>query len=224
MPTYPLTRSSTPLVSMVPDDPITLEAIRPFDLDVAEPKAFFPFEVPAALPADWGVGMIVGASGSGKSQLLSRFAEPVAPVWDNNRSICSHFTSAEDATDRFYAVGLNTVPVWRKAYRELSNGQQFRADLARVIGTGATIDEFTSVVDRNVAMSASRAMSSYIARTGVRRVVLAGVHRDVIDWVNPDWVIDTDAGILTVGSVEARPSWYGEWVRGDGPVGRLELA
>jgi ABC-type ATPase with predicted acetyltransferase domain len=50
---------------------------------------------------------------------------------------------------------LNSVPSWYKPYQVLSNGEKFRADLARKLKSNTVIDEFTSVVDRTVAKAAS---------------------------------------------------------------------
>lgn len=223
MPTFLLARSPDPLIADVDLDPVTEAALKPFDLDPATPTHFFPFLIPTEIPEDFGVGLIVGASGSGKSRLLMEFGDPTPPAWAPRRSIASHFASAEEAADRFYAVGLNSVPVWKLPHAVLSNGQRFRADLARVIGDGAVVDEFTSVVDRNVAVSASRALSAWAGRTGTRRMVLASCHRDVVAWLRPAWIIDTDAGTLTVGETTEAPKWYAEHITGE-QAGRLVLA
>ncbi len=224
MPSYPLTRSETPLIADVVMDDLTAAALAPFDLDPEVVSKFYPWQVPEELPRfdAFGIGLIVGASGSGKSQLLRHFGEPTEPEWEPRRTIASHFRTAEEAAERFYAVGLNTVPVWRLPYDVLSNGQKFRADLARTAEDLAVVDEFTSVVDRNVAASASKALRTYVDRRDVRGLVLASCHRDVIPWLRPDWVIDTDAGIFTVGETVAAPKWYAEHLTGDA-VGRLTL-
>lgn len=224
MTTIPLKRSAAPRRAEVVVDDLLIEAFRPFDLDPDKVSEFYPYEVPAELPDDFGIGLIVGASGSGKSTFLAEFGEPDVPLWYADKAIVSHFKNPADANDRLYAVGLNSVPVWRQPYHTLSNGQKFRADLARVIGDGAVIDEFTSVVDRNVAVSASRALRAWVDRTGTRRMVLASCHRDVVEWLRPDWVVDTDAGTLTIGQTTDAPRWYGEWVTDEGKVGRLVLA
>lgn len=223
MATYPLTRSDVPRRAEIDVDDLLIEAFTPFDLDPTIVSEFYPWNPPTELPDDFGIGLIVGASGSGKSTLLDRFGRYEDPAWDGRKGIVSHFDSADDAKDRLYAVGLNSVPVWRQPYHTLSNGQKFRADLARTIGDGAVIDEFTSVVDRNVAVSASRALRSWVTRTGTRRMVLASCHRDVIEWLRPDWVVDTDAGTFTIGETTAAPKWWAEFVT-EGKVGRLVLA
>lgn len=225
MTSIPLTRSSTPRRAVVDVDELLVETFRPFDLDPDLVSEFYPWEPPEQLPQDFGIGLIVGASGSGKSTFLDTFGGPTPdPEWDPGSAIVSHFADPDDARDRLYAVGLNSVPVWRQPYHTLSNGQRFRADLARVIGEGAVIDEFTSVVDRNVAASASRALRAWVDRTNTRRMVLASCHRDVVEWLRPDWMVDTDAGALVVGEATAAPRWYGEWITPEGRVGRLVLA
>lgn len=201
----PLKRSDNFLMSHVDMDSITENLIRPFDYESDGTERFYPFEIPADLPADFGIGVIVGASGTGKSTLLKNFGTPLNPKWTYGRSIASHFNSAEDASERLAAAGLMSVPEWVKPYHVLSNGQQFRADLARSIRNGAVIDEFTSVVDRNVARAASTAMARYVRKNNVRGIVLATVHRDILEYLEPDWIIDTDKGEWTNGRYLQRP-------------------
>lgn len=219
----PLERKAEPLIAEVEHDEMTTAAIAPFDLDWDDHQGFYPFELPA-LPETWHVGVIVGASGTGKSQLLREFGGETAVEWAADRSIVSHFANVEDAIDRLYAVGLNSVPVWRLPYRVLSNGQQFRADLARRLEPNAVVDEFTSVVDRNVAIAASRALATWVRRQDVTGMVLASCHRDVLPWLQADWVIDTDAGELVIGERPNRPQWWMEHLKADGAVGRVHMS
>jgi ABC-type ATPase with predicted acetyltransferase domain len=224
MPTYELERNAKPLIAAVDYDEITAAAIKPFDLSADDQIGFHPWVLPV-LPEDFTIGVIVGASGSGKSVLLRSFGGETPVDWEPTRSIVSHFGNAEEATQRFYAVGLNAVPVWRKPYWALSNGQKFRVDLARRLGNDAVVDEFTSVVDRNVAVAASRAVRTWADRESVRRMVFATCHRDVVPWLKPDWLIDTDAGEFTVGPEQARPVWWAQHIREDrgGHVGAIGL-
>lgn len=162
------------------------------------------FDVPTLTPPDdWSVGLIVGPSGSGKSSMLRSFGElcPV-PLWDG-RAIVSQLGT--DFVERLSAVGLNSIPSWVRPYSALSTGQKFRADLARCLQDGALLDEFTSSVDRVVAASTSCAMRRYIDRKGLRRIVVATCHRDVAEWLCPDWVFDTGGGELRVGRAARAP-------------------
>jgi GNAT superfamily N-acetyltransferase/ABC-type lipoprotein export system ATPase subunit len=199
-----LQRSDVPMESTVHMDDITKQLITPFDYETDGTERFYPYEVPSDLPTNFHIGVIVGASGTGKSTLLRHFGEPTSYEWGSG-SIASHFDTADDALERLGAAGLMSVPEWVKPYSVLSNGQKFRADLAMAIGDNAVIDEFTSVVDRNVACAASTAMSKYVKKNNITNVVLATCHRDIIDYLQPDWVIDTDKGQWASGRWLHRP-------------------
>jgi len=201
----PLERSSTPLVSSVVLDEITQELIKPFDYESNGTEKFYPYLLPADLPKDFGIGVIVGASGTGKSTLLKSFGSPISPVW-NDGSIVSNFANAIDANEKLSAAGLMSVPEWVKPFSVLSNGQQFRANLARSLHNEAVIDEFTSVIDRNVAKAASTAMARYVRKNNVKGIVLATCHRDVLEYLEPDWIIDTDRGEWASGRYLHRPN------------------
>jgi ABC-type lipoprotein export system ATPase subunit len=171
-------------------------------------------------PIDWSIGVIVGPSGSGKSSILRSFGIERDVEWSTSKAIVSHFKDADDAQERLGAVGLNSVPDWMRPYNVLSTGQKFRADLARRLDHGSVIDEFTSVVDRVVAMSASVAMRRYVDKTNLKRIVIATCHRDVIQWLEPDWVYDTEDHRMVVGrskrprfNVELVRCSSGEWTR-----------
>ena len=90
----PLKRKAQPKQSHVVLDDITANLIRPFDYESDGTEKFYPYEIPVDLPLQWGIGVIVGASGTGKSTLLAEFGYPERPVWIDNSSIASHFGSA----------------------------------------------------------------------------------------------------------------------------------
>ena len=158
-------------------------------------------------PLEFNIGLIVGSSGSGKSSILKQFGEEYKPVWVKDKSIASHFGSVDDAIERLSAVGLNSVPTWAKPRHVVSNGEGFRADLARKLSYGAVIDEFTSVVNRNVAKSCSSSVAKYIRKQGLSHIVFASCHDDIIDWLEPDWVYNTDTKQLVSRGSQRR------WVR-----------
>jgi GNAT superfamily N-acetyltransferase len=187
----PLQRAKEAKSSTVPMSDKLRELIEPFDLVSDGRTEFIPFLMPD-LPPDFGIGLIVGASGSGKSTLLNHFGAADLHTWDT-RAIGDHFDSAHEAADKFYAVGLSSVPTWLKPYGVLSNGEKFRADLARSLQDNAVVDEFTSVVDRNIALAASKTFAKYIRQNNLKGIVLASCHRDIIPMLEPDWIIDTDA-------------------------------
>jgi GNAT superfamily N-acetyltransferase len=155
-------------------------------------------------PSDFGIGVIVGPSGSGKSTLLRKFGAARLHGWETDRAVVSHFPG--DGEARLSGVGLNSIPSWLKPYHVLSTGERFRADMARALADGAVVDEFTSTVDRQTAASCSRAVSRFIRDRNLRQVVFATCHYDVLDWLEPDWVFDTQTGAFRAGGRWERPS------------------
>jgi ABC-type ATPase with predicted acetyltransferase domain len=150
----------------------------------------------------FNLGIIVGASGSGKSQILKNFYNYKEPIvnWENNKAIVSHFDNPDVALKKLFAVGLSSVPTLCKPYHVLSNGEQYRARVARLLDNNAIFDEYTSVVNRETAKSLSVAISKYIRTEGIKNVVLATCHKDIIDWLEPDWVFDCDGNYHYINS------------------------
>lgn len=102
--------------------------------------------------------------------------------------------SVKEIEMAFTSVGFASAPSWLKPYDVLSNGEKMRVDLARCLLDDRDVvvfDEFTSVVDRNVAKTASCAISKAVKRSGKRFVAVA-CHKDIIEWLEPDWIYDTD--------------------------------
>lgn len=182
------------LTSKVVQDEATRRVSAAFDFPFDGETSFAP---PAlSVPANYSVGLIVGPSGSGKSTLLGEIGSSQPAAWDNSRAVCSQFASPEDAIARLSGVGFNSIPSWLRPYSALSTGEKFRADLARRLHDDAVIDEFTSVVDRNVAKACAFAARRYITENKLQRVTFASCHYDIIDWLQPDWTFDTKAGVM----------------------------
>lgn len=161
----------------------------------------------------WTIGMIAGPSGSGKSQLLSALyrGKLDPPEWPTGRAIVDAFPKTlgiRDITEALSSVGLSSPPAWVRPFETLSNGERFRADLARRMldheGDVVVVDEFTSVVDRTVAQIASAAVAKYARRVG-QQLVVAACHYDVIDWLQPDWLYDTGTMTFEWRSLQRRP-------------------
>jgi GNAT superfamily N-acetyltransferase len=95
-----------------------------------------------------------------------------------------------------------------RPYAVLSNGEKFRVELARRLledGDPIVIDEFTSVVDRQVAQIGSHAVQKYCRRQS-KRFVAVGCHYDVIDWLQPDWVLDMATRQFSRRLLQRRPA------------------
>lgn len=192
-----LKRKNIPLISKVELDEYTEEAQKNFDYDFNGENKFYPFELPKELKdLDFNILCIVGASGSGKSTFSKYFGEEEKLEYDNNKSIISHFNSPKEATEKLLAVGLSSIPTWCKPRNVLSVGEGFRVDLARRLKSNCVIDEFTSTVDRNVALSCSSSISKYIKKKQLKKCVFVSCHKDFIDVLCPDYVIDLDEKAL----------------------------
>lgn len=175
------------------------------------------FALDAELPlegVDWQLGVVVGPSGSGKSSLGAKLwpgVTPYAPTWPPRKPIVDVIQPGGDfnvVTAALAAVGLGNVPTWLRPYRVLSNGEKFRADLARVVCEApgrVVLDEFSSVVDRQIAKIGAGAFAKAWRRTGGQAVLLT-CHYDVIDWPQPDWIFDTATGEFTGRPLRRRPA------------------
>ena len=136
------------------------------------------FSIDADLPEDenWKIGVIVGPSGSGKTSMGQQIWPDVGIYdgnlgWSKDKPIIDEILSGgsfDEVTNSLAAVGLGSVPTWLKPFHVLSNGEKFRAGLARVIAEQrprVIIDEFTSVVDRQIAKIGAGAFSKSWRRT-----------------------------------------------------------
>lgn len=119
--------------------------------------------------------------------------------WRKDRPIVDDIApegSLNEVTGALSAVGLGDVPAWLRSFHILSNGEQYRAGLARLICEApdrVVIDEFTSVVDRQIAKIGAAAFAkSWRRKKG--QVVLLSCHYDIVEWLQPDWVYDTRTG------------------------------
>lgn len=185
------------------------------------------FSLDAELPIedqDWKIGVIVGPSGSGKTSLGCKLwggGQLWEPDWPSDRPIIDAISPGGDfdaVTAALAGVGLGTVPAWLRPYGVLSNGEKFRADLARVLcerPAQVIIDEFSSVVDRQIAKFGALAFSKSWRR-GTGQCVLLSCHYDIIDWLEPCWVLDTATGKYAGRSLWRRPKfdleiWQTNW-------------
>ncbi len=164
---------------------------------------------------NWQIGLIVGPSGSGKSTVARKaFGSQVYSCtdWPTDKAVVDCFGNVpvRNVVELFTAVGFGSPPSWVKPYHVLSNGERFRCDLAKALSVVSgpssvatnhgqwttdqpivAFDEFTSVVDRNVAKVCSAAIAKGIRRGQLPcRFVAVTCHYDVAEWLQPDWVLD----------------------------------
>ena len=169
------------------------------DFDFSEEHVTEHFKGTINIPDDWQIGLIFGNSGTGKSTitrelfgdiLIDGFEYTADSVIDD----MPKGVSVEDIEKMFCAVGFSSVPSWLKPYNVLSNGEKMRVDIARALLTYDVIafDEFTSVVDRNVAKVACIAIRKAIKRHPEKRFIAVTCHEDVLGYLQPDWAFSTN--------------------------------
>jgi len=185
------------LESPVSDSFRCVRAANSLDINMNE-KSVHELEVNADLDSPFNIGLILGASGSGKTTLAKQIygEDALTTIIDASKPIIEQFPkdwSYDDCANALAGMGLTSVPCWIRPVYTLSNGQKARAEaalgLSKIDNSIHVIDEWTSVVDRTVAKVMSHCVQKH-ARRNNKRIVLLSCHYDVIEWLNPDWIID----------------------------------
>jgi ABC-type ATPase with predicted acetyltransferase domain len=149
---------------------------------------------------DWQIGVIVGRSGSGKTSIAKQlFPEAYIRNFEyKNKCVLDDFPEGletSEITRMLCSVGFASPPDWLKSYDCLSQGEKMRVDVARALCLNRNeivFDEFTSVVDREIAKVSAFAISKAVRRSK-KRFIAVTCHYDVVDWLDPDWVFCTDS-------------------------------
>lgn len=167
-----------------------------FDVQIEHSNENFVGEI--NLEENWSIGLIVGASGTGKTTIAKHLFENI--IIDKfeykEKSVLDDMPkniNVDNIIKTFYSVGFSSVPSWLKPYNVLSNGEKMRVDLARAILEKDFIvfDEFTSVVDRNVAKNLSIALNKAI-KLNNKKFIAISCHYDIVEYLEPDWIFDTN--------------------------------
>lgn len=178
-----------------------------YDMTAAHTEEHFVGDI--QFPADWNIGLIVGRSGTGKTTIARElFGDNIIQGYEyTHESILDDMpksASVQEICQALTSVGFASPPSWLKPYAVLSNGEKMRCDLARAILEKRDLfvfDEFTSVVDRNVAKIGSLAMQKAIRRGG-QKFIAVTCHADVEPWLMPDWVFNTDTMTFSTKDLE----------------------
>ncbi len=210
------------MTSKIENDKYTEYVYDAFDIqNKEETEVEVNFNIGEAKNFDWNIGVIYGSSGSGKTSILKKLGELSKSVFDAKKPLISNFDWIEpsEATMLLTSIGLSSVPTWLRPFHLLSNGEQYRAELAYKVGKAKEgevilIDEYTSVVDRDVAKAMSFALQKYLRKTN-KRIVLASCHYDIMEWLMPDWTCSPQKG----GVLER-----GDWLRQGRPQIELQVS
>lgn len=208
------------LTNKIVKDPYTDYVCQNFDINNSdETEEIIPLNIHGINTTKWNVGLVLGGSGSGKTTILKSLGNLTECLFRKDKALISNFDwlSPKEASHLLSSVGLGSVPTWLRPYEVLSNGEKYRAELAYKISTGKDgdiilIDEYTSVVDRDVAKAMSVSLQKYIRRMN-KKIILASCHYDIIDWIMPDWICSPQKG----GAIER-----GDWLRQGRPEIKLQ--
>jgi ABC-type iron transport system FetAB ATPase subunit len=189
------------LKTKILNDKYTEYVYEAFDIqDREETSVSIPMNLGEAKNFDWNIGVILGGSGSGKTTILKKCGELKQPKFDQEKPLISNFDwlDPKDATLVLTSMGLSSVPTWLRPFHTLSNGEQYRATLAYLVasakdGEVILVDEYTSVVDRDVAKAMSFALQKYVRREN-KRIIVASCHYDILEWLMPDWTCSPQKG------------------------------
>jgi energy-coupling factor transporter ATP-binding protein EcfA2 len=189
------------LKSKIINDKYTEYVYDAFDIqNKEETTVSVPMNLGEAKIFDWNIGVILGGSGSGKTTILKKMGDVKKVNFDVEKPLISNFDWLEpkEATLVLTSMGLSSVPTWLRPFHTLSNGEQYRATLAYLVASTKDnevilIDEYTSVVDRDVAKAMSFALQKYIRREN-KRIIVASCHYDILEWLMPDWTCSPQKG------------------------------
>jgi len=189
------------LKTKILNDKYTEYVYEAFDIQNREETSVsIPMNLGEAKNFDWNIGVILGGSGSGKTTILKKMGDVKKVNFDAEKPLISNFDwlDPKDATLVLTSMGLSSVPTWLRPFHTLSNGEQYRATLAYLVayakgGEVILVDEYTSVVDRDVAKAMSFALQKYIRREN-KRIIVASCHYDILEWLMPDWTCSPQKG------------------------------
>jgi len=192
---------SIKLKTKIVNDKYTEYVYEAFDIqNKEETEVEILYNLSEAKSFDWNIGVILGGSGTGKTTILKKMGDVKKVNFDSNKSLISNFDWLEpkDAALVLTSMGLSSVPTWLRPFHVLSNGEQYRATLAYLVSSAnddevVLVDEYTSVVDRDVAKAMSFALQKYIRKTN-KRIILASCHYDILEWLMPDWTCSPQKG------------------------------
>ena len=149
---------------------------------------------------------ITGQSGSGKSTILHELKNEMTKAGLKVSDFSDLKITDEPIVDQVYPgekslskplelfalVGLSDANLFLRSPKELSDGQRYRFMLAKLIETGAQVrmaDEFLALLDRITAKVIAFNIQKIARKVGATLVV-ATTHRDMVNDLHPDLLIE----------------------------------
>jgi ABC-type ATPase with predicted acetyltransferase domain len=140
-------------------------------------------------------GRIGSKQFQGKVECSPRLGVAVLRELSNKQPLISALGPKRLVDDALHALnlsGLAEAHLYVKRFRDLSNGQRYRAMIARLIASGAGVwlaDEFCATLDPITANIVARNLRRCVNEFQVRVVVAAANWSEFIDELKPDVVV-----------------------------------
>lgn len=156
-------------------------------------------DLPFEYISEFKITAIIGGSGTGKSTLLRKWFNVPSTEFVFDSELCifeelfNKINDFDKTSQLLFDVGLASVPVWKNKFNQLSNGEKLRFEIAYKICSKdpvVYVDEFTSMLDRQVAKNLAMKIGK-ILDTYNTKLVICTAHYDVLDWLQVDRLIDT---------------------------------
>jgi ABC-type lipoprotein export system ATPase subunit len=176
----------------VTPDETSSEIAEAFGISAGYKKNVVDVELPEELPK---ITYITGESGCGKYTLLRMIGDV-----DNNRNVPEDplwlwGETIDESLNYLSKVGLGDATMFVSTYEELSDSQQYRAELYHALLSDDDIlyfDEFLSTLDRQTAKSVAFVFQK-IVRKSNKKAVLSTAHEDLSTYLQPDLEIVGEA-------------------------------
>lgn len=175
-----------------------------------QPTEYVPIDISNQIPTSFKLGVVVGSSGTGKTRLVSSLEgySFVEFTWDDRTIIEQLHEDPKEAVQMLYNVGFSSIPQWFLKYEQLSEGQKFRCYLARCLNRShLIIDEFTSKLDRLTARNTAYNLSKFIHSSNTTNVIIVTPFRDIVTYLQSDWIYDTSTNVFTTDSMFVKVRW-----------------
>ncbi len=164
-----------------------------------------------------GVGLVTGASGTGKSTLVRALVDRLRARGDrveearagalarSGRAVVEVVRGPlDEAMGALSAAGLAEASLLGRPARELSEGERWRLVLARAISRAArtgtegrawvVADEFCSALDRATGEAVAFGLGRWVRRRQGVRLVCAAAHEDMPRLLRPDLLAEPGSG------------------------------